>query len=163
MVPGMRSGAIQAAVMSGSSIFTARREGLRQLADLTTLGVPYPQSALTTTRTFASEQRDVVERFLRAVYEGTHRYKTDRELALRVLGKYLQIEDPALVAQVYELYVPRLVQDVPRADYEGTRTVLAELALTNPAARDADPARFLDLSFLEALDREGLEGRLYRR
>ena len=56
-----------------------------------------------------------------------------------------------------------LVQDVRRANHEGTPTFLAELAATNEQARGADPARFLDLSFTEALDREGLEQRLYGR
>jgi NitT/TauT family transport system substrate-binding protein len=163
MVPAMQTGAIQAAVLAEPATFAARSEGFYELADLTLLGVDYPQSALTTTRRFATEHRDLVLRFMRAIYEGTHRYKTDRPFALQVLSKYLQTDDPEVLAGVYATYAERLVQDVPRATYEGTRTVLAEVAATNDQARSADPARFLDLSFIEALDREGLEQRLYGR
>jgi len=163
MVPAMTTGAIHAAVLSDPATFEARKQGFRELADLTQLGVEYPQSALTTTRSFATARRDVVERFLRSVYEGTHRFKTDRALALEVLAKYLQADDPELLGNTYATYAGQLVQDAPRANYAGTQTILNELAATNEQARGADPARFLDLSFVEALDREGLEAKLYGR
>ena len=114
-------------------------------------------------RTFATERRGVVERFLRSVYEGTHRFKTDRALALEVLAKYLQADDPELLSNTYNSYAGQLVQDVPRATYAGTQTILNELAATNEQARGADPTQFLDQSFTEALDREGLEAKLYGR
>ena len=163
MVPALATGAIQAAVLSDPATFRAAQAGYRELADLTQLGVEYPQSALTTTRAIATERRGVVERFLRAVWEATHRYKTDRELATRALGKYFETDDPELLSGTYALYAGRLVQDVPRANYEGTRTVLEELAAQTPQARGADPTRFLDQSFTEVLDREGLEAKLYGR
>jgi NitT/TauT family transport system substrate-binding protein len=162
-LPAMASGAVQAAIFSDPASFLARRQGYRELADLGQLGVEYPQSALVTTRSFAAEHRGLVERFLRAVVEATHRYKTDRDLSLRVLAKYLDLDDPAMVGEIYDLYAGRLVQNVPRATYEGTRTLLEELATQYDQARGADPARFLDLSFLEGLDREGLEARLWGR
>jgi hypothetical protein len=94
---------------------------------------------------------------------GTHRYKTDRALALEVLAKYFQVDDPELLANTYATYAGQLVQDIPRANYAGTQTILNELAATSDQARGADPTRFLDLSFAEALDREGLEAKLYGR
>jgi ABC-type nitrate/sulfonate/bicarbonate transport system substrate-binding protein len=163
MVPALKSGAIQAAVLSDPTTFLARREGFTSLADLTQMGVEYPQSALTTTRAFAGAHHDLVLRFLRAVYEGIHRYKTDRALALSVLADYFQTDDPELLENVYELYAGRLVQDVPRATAAGARTVLREVAGADPQARDVEPTRFLDLSFADALDREGLPARLWGR
>ena len=162
-LPALASGAVQGAIFSDPASFLARRQGYREMADLGQLGVEYPQSALVTTRTFAAERRGVVERFLRAVVEATHRYKADRELGLRVLGKYLGMDDPELLAEIYDLYAGRLVQNVPRATYEGTRNLLEELAAQYDQARDADPTRFLDTSFVDALDREGIEERLYGR
>ncbi|HEY7064527.1 MAG TPA: ABC transporter substrate-binding protein [Chloroflexota bacterium] len=72
---------------------------------------------------------------------------------LRVLAKYLETDDPAILNEVYDLYAGRLVQDVPRATYAGTRTLLADLAAQYDQAREVDPARFLDVSFVEALER----------
>src|SRR5262249_39673077 len=108
-----------------------------------------------TRRSFAAARPDLVMRFLRAVVDATQRFKSDRELGLRVLARYLQTDDQELLAAVYANYAGRLVQDVPRANHEGARTVLGELAATNERARDADPAQFLDLRFLDALDRGG--------
>lgn len=163
MLSALQSGAIQAAVTSSPTNVVAVRNGARELADLTQLGVEYPQSTLVTTRRFATEHRDLVLRFLRAIWEATHLYKTDRALALQVMRQYLQSDDEELLAVVYDTYTTRLVQDVPRAYLEGTRTILAELAPTTPGAQDADPAQFLDTSFQEALDHEGLEAQLYGR
>jgi NitT/TauT family transport system substrate-binding protein len=163
MLSALQSGAIQAAVTSSPTNVVAVRNGAHELADLTQLGVEYPQSTLVTTRRFATAHRDLVLRFLRAVWEATHLYKTDRPLALQVMRQYLQSDDEELLAAVYDTYTSRLVQDVPRAYLEGTRTILAELAATTPGAQDAAPAQFLDTSFQEALDREGLEAQLYGR
>jgi NitT/TauT family transport system substrate-binding protein len=163
MVPALRTGAIQAAVLSDPTTFLARREGFTALADLTQMGVEYPQSALTTTRAFAGAHHDLVLRFLRAVYEGVHRYKTDRTLALEVLAEYFQTDDPELLENVYDLYAGRLVQDVPRATKAGARTVLREVTGADPQVQDVEPTRFLDLSFADALDREGLPARLWGR
>ena len=162
-LPALASGAVQGAIIADPTSFQARRLGYHELADLGQLGVEYPQSALVTMRAFAAERRGLVERFLRAVVEATHRYKTDRELGLRVLAQYVGTDDPELLAEIYDLYAGRLVQRVPRATYEGTRTLLEELAAQYDQARGADPARFLDTSFVEALDREGIEERLYGR
>lgn len=163
MLAALQTGAIQASVTSSPTNLVLQRAGYRELADLTHLGVEYPMTALTTTRTLIAERRPVVERFMRAIWEASQRYKTDRDLSLAVLRKYLQSDDEELLGAVYDTYTQRLVQDAPRVYPEGTRTLLAELAATNPAATSADPLQFLDTSFQEQFDNEGLEAKLYGR
>jgi hypothetical protein len=50
----------------------------------------------------------------------------------------------------------------PRAPVEGVRTILEGLDKL-PAARTADPRRFIDSSILDELEREGFLKTLYRK
>ena len=44
---------------------------------------------------------------------------------------------------------------------DGVRTILEEIALTNPAALSEDPARFVDDRFIRELDASGFISSLY--
>jgi hypothetical protein len=46
---------------------------------------------------------------------------------------------------------------------EGVRTVLDEMALTDPAAKNAKPEQFVDASFITKLDKSGYIDGLYKK
>ena len=46
---------------------------------------------------------------------------------------------------------------------EGIRTVLDEIALTDPSAKNAKPEQFVDSSFIAKLDKSGYIDRLYKQ
>lgn len=156
----MRAGGLDGTVLSPPVTAVARRLGFRQLADLASLGLRYPHEGLAVSRALLESRPETVQRFLRAVVRGTHRFKTRREEGIRVLAKYLKMDDPAALAETYAFFAP-LVLARPYVPREGVELILAELAASNPAAAGADPERFVDTRVLRALEAEGLFERLY--
>jgi hypothetical protein len=50
----------------------------------------------------------------------------------------------------------------PYPTLEGFKTIFADLAKRVPAAKNADPKDYVDISFIEELDRSGFIDGLYR-
>jgi len=90
--------------------------------------------------------------------------KTDRELALKVLGKYLgQIKERDVLAKSYESATPD--NRISRKQYPsaaGLQMALDLLADENPKAKVAKPEDFVDNRFIKELDDSGYIDSLYK-
>ena len=102
---------------------------------------------------------DLVDKFMRAYARGIHRAKTDRELTLKSIAKYTRIEDPFLLQKAYDLYVGKVLEKAPYINVVGMQNALDDLAKTTPGAK---PEQFIDLRFLDNLEKGGLLKELYR-
>jgi hypothetical protein len=72
--------------------------GYSLLADLSTIGVAYLGAGVVTSRSYMREAPDIVRRYLRAYVEALHRFKTDKNFSIRVIGKYSRIADADIEA-----------------------------------------------------------------
>lgn len=123
---------------SAPSTMHARKAGLRLLIDTGDLYIPDRGTAIGTTRRYVHEQPAVVEHYLAAVIGELHRFLTDREFGLRVIGKYTRTDDREALLDAYEYYAPLLVRGL-EPSLAGLQSQLDELATTKPAARTARP------------------------
>jgi len=105
---------------------------------------------------------DLVRRYMASQVEAIARAKRDRNFALSVMGKYLRTADTASLSEAYDVYVQRYLLKVPLPTVEGLRAVLEELASRNPKAKEADPKKFFDDSFVRQLQSSGFIDGLYR-
>jgi ABC-type nitrate/sulfonate/bicarbonate transport system substrate-binding protein len=158
----LKSGAADGAMLSTEFAALIRREGFRELADVASLGLNFPTSAIITTRSFIRRNENAVRKFLRGFVEGIHYAKTHREFSVAILGKYLKNEDQQLLNVLYDLYVLRYVPKIPYPTAEPFKTVLAQIAETDAKAASAKPESFIEPSFIEDLEREGLMQRLWQ-
>ncbi len=156
----VQTGAVQAAMLTPPNTLHARKAGLRLLIDTGDLNIPDLGTAIGTTRRYVREQPAVVEHYLAAVIEGLHRFLTDREFGLQVIGKYTRTEDREALLDAYEYYAPFLVRDL-EPSLAGLQSQLDELAESKPAARTAQPEQFIDKGPLERVRATGLVERLY--
>jgi hypothetical protein len=88
----------------------------------------------------------VALRFLRALHEGLHVSKTDAAAFKRVLRKYAQTDDEAVLQATFEYYRDYF-PDSMRVDERAIRNALR--LSDHPAAKDADPRTFYDNSLLD--------------
>jgi ABC-type nitrate/sulfonate/bicarbonate transport system substrate-binding protein len=151
----MEADRVQAGILSYPQVTLARRMGFRELLDLGTLGIPYAGTGISTRRSFATQQPDVVQRYLRAELAAIHRLLTDRPYALGVIGQYLLADDPEVLGDTYDVYVLKYLEKVPYPDDASIQGVLDELADEVPRAREVSPSEFYDTRFLRALDESG--------
>lgn len=157
----LRSGAVDGAVLSPPNNLLAKKAGLREMVDIGQLGIVFPNTALSTTRSYIKSRRDAVIRFLRAFSEGQHRLRNDREFTMRVLAKYTKTRDPEILAELYQIYGVRYTgQQIPYVRLEGVEEILK--GIDSKEARQARPADFVDNSLLLELEQAGFFRKLYR-
>jgi ABC-type nitrate/sulfonate/bicarbonate transport system substrate-binding protein len=139
---------------------TAEAEGFSILTDVGEL--PFPFNTISTTRRFIRDQPDTVKRFVRSHIDAVHLLKTDREMGLKVLAKYLrQKQDREILERTYDQFVSDVI--LPRKQYPdlaGIKTVL-ELIGDSKAAK-AKPEQFVDMRFVRELDDGGYIDNLYK-
>jgi hypothetical protein len=78
------------------------------------------------------------------------------------MGKYLRIADTATLAEAYDIYVQKYLLKVPLPTTDAVKAVLEELADRNPKAKEADPKKFFDDSFVRQMQSSSFIDALYR-
>ena len=101
-----------------------------------------------------------VRQFLQAHIEAVHRFKTDPNFAMQVIGKYTQTTDRAMLEETQRVYASAF-ERVPYPDVEDMKLGLVQVAETNPRARGADPKDFVDPRLLREIEASGFVKRLY--
>jgi len=160
VLSALQHGQVQAGVLSPPSTTIASRMGFRQIFDIANLDLPFPTISVASTRRFAQENPETILNVLRATAEAIYIYKTQPELTLPVVAKYMRVpkDDPAL-RESYESYGKQLDQNL-RTSFEGIKFILDFLAEQRVAVKSKNPADFVDLRFVSKLEDEGFFKRL---
>lgn len=164
-----RLAAMEARRVSGATLvppatFIAQGKGFHLLADVAALGLAYQHQGGVTTRKFLRENPTVVRNFVKSYIEAVHRLKTDRATGMKIAAKYLRLEDPELLKKTYESSIDENklpMKQFPTA--QGIKTIIDQLALTNPKAKSARAQDFIDARFVEEFDKSGYIDSLYGR
>ncbi len=157
----MEAKKLDATVLDSPQTVQARRLGFRTLADGVELGIPFLQGGLVTRRAYIQTHEDTVRRIVRVIVEAIHYAKTNREAALKVMQKYLRIQDREALEDAYESFV---VKQFPRAPYAvpaAVQTIFDLAAARDPRARTADPQGFIDMRFVREIEQSGTIDQLY--
>jgi ABC-type nitrate/sulfonate/bicarbonate transport system substrate-binding protein len=162
MVTALQTNRIQAGILSYPAITQALKLGNKVLLDVASLGIPYAFTGMTTRGRLIREDADLVRRYMMAQTEAIARAKRDKSFALKVMGKYLRTTNPAALAESYEIDVQKYMLRVPLTTAEAMKSVLDDLAGRIPKARDAEPRRFFDDSFVRQMQSNGFIEALYR-
>jgi ABC-type nitrate/sulfonate/bicarbonate transport system substrate-binding protein len=116
--------------------------------------VEYPSLVLATRKSFLRDSEDVALRFLQAMAEGIHIFKTDKEEALKVMAKYTKVTDRKILENSYtdnsEVHSPTLEPTT-----SGIRNILETLATTSPKAATAKLEDFIDPRLVRTLEGRG--------
>lgn len=148
------SGALDAVVLSPPSNFRAMKAGMYELVDVGQLGIVFPNTPLSTTKSFIKSNRDAALRFLRGFTQGLIRLRADKEFSLKVLSKYTKVTDPETLAQLHQTYGVRYSGDrIPYVRAEGVEEILRKIP--GKEARDAKAGDFIDNSLMKELDQHG--------
>jgi NitT/TauT family transport system substrate-binding protein len=162
MVAALQANRIQAGILSYPAITQALKLGHRPLLDIASLGIPYAFTGMTTRGRLIREDSDLVRRYMMAQTEAIARAKRDKSLALKVMGKYLRTANPTALAESYEIDVQKHMLKVPLTTVEAMKSVLDDLAGRIPKAKDTDPRKFFDDSFVRQMQASGFIDALYR-
>lgn len=150
----LERGAISATIMSPPGLFVAEAQGYSRLGDLNTMGMRYPELSIVGRKRDLKDRRDLIRRYLRAYLEAVRVMKSNRELTVRVIEKYIHVGSKAEALKTYDYFV-KSISDTLRTEREGITEFLATLEPKTAGASKRNPNEFIDESVLD----EALKGR----
>ncbi len=114
-----------------------------------------------TTRKLIASNRDLVMRVVRGYVETIHAFKTQPDVFVPLLQRFLNISDRKVAEDLHTFYVP-LFPEAPRLSMsEGMRAVRDVFAKKYPAAQTLQESDMSDSSFIDELEQSGFIKRLY--
>ncbi len=161
MLVALQKGNIDAFTTTDEYRFAAQKLGFHVLVDLRKLGIKTLAGDLFARRDFIQKNDEAVRRFIRAVVEGIHYYKTHKGRSMEIMARYMRAKDSELVRVGYDFYAP-VYSAKPYPNVEGIKLALQDLAQRDPKAKDAKPEQFFDARFVKELDENGFIEGLYK-
>jgi ABC-type nitrate/sulfonate/bicarbonate transport system substrate-binding protein len=158
----MSAGKIDAAIFNSSTVPIAKRMGLVELVKIPDLKVEVQGNGMATTRAYAKSNREVVKSALKGYIEGINFIFSNKQATQKVFAKYMRTTEADVLESSYQAYV----STTPRKPYptlKGLQFLLDRLAPTMPQAKTAKPEQFVDMSFLQELEKEGFFNEMAKR
>jgi ABC-type nitrate/sulfonate/bicarbonate transport system substrate-binding protein len=121
------------------------------------MGIRVIGSSFMTTRRFRDQNREVVQRFVKAIVDAAQWTKdpNNRADVMRIYSRYLRTQDPGVLELNYKLYVDPMPV-FPNTNVDDLQANLAGLTESNPKLRDLNLAEFVDNSFVRRAQQEGV-------
>jgi len=161
-IAAMSAGKIDASLFTSSSAAPARKAGFNELFQVADLGVEVQGNGFATSRAYIASNRDVVLNALRGFVEAIYYIYANKKEAQKVFAKYMRTNDPDVLEDSYQGYI-KMVPKKPYPTLKGIQYMLDLLAPQLPAAKNAKPEQFVDLSFLQQLEKEGFFNEMAKR
>ena len=140
----------------------ARKFNMNIIAEPEDFGGAYPTTPVAARISFIKDKRETVRKFTRALLEGIHLYKTNKEFSKKVIGKYVKTDDNDALEDSYQFF-SRLVPQKPYPSLDSIKEALAELGEKDPKVRSAKPEDFADMSLIKEFDDNGFIDGLYKK
>ncbi len=154
ILAGMQAGVVQGGILSSPGDFKAKKAGFALLANFAKEGIDYPTTSLVSTRSMINKDRDTVKRFLMAYSEAVDRLFRDKELAIKIIGKWTRTEDRETLESSFE-YATNFIERPPRLPHKAIEMILAQAAETDPKAKGRKAEEFIDASLYNELESGG--------
>jgi NitT/TauT family transport system substrate-binding protein len=155
----IETGRADAAIVTPPMTLQARKMGFPLLIDSSKLGIPYSSLMFVVRKSYLAKYRDDVRNFIKAMIEGIHHYKANKEYSLRVLAKYMKINDREVLEENFREYDFPL-KPYPAKDY--FELPIQEVGKRDPKVLKENPERFTDPSLVKELDESGFIDKLTR-
>ena len=156
----LTTGAIDGAMLSGDKLVQAEKLGYHVTIDLSKLPIYYPVNGVITSKKFLSSSRDQAKGFVRAWVEGIKVFKTDKDFSVKVLAKYLKVNDREILEKSHEIYRP-VYKKIPYGDRRAVRFALDQMSKELPEASKLNADNFIDNSILTELEKSGFIDQIY--
>ena len=161
-IAAVNSGVLDATYVATSAAPLARKAGLQELVQIGDLGVEVQGNGFATSRAYIASNRDTVKSALKGFVEAIYFIYANKKDAQRVFSKYMRSNDPAVLEDSYNGYI----KSIPKKPYptlKGIQFMLDVLTPTLPQAKNFKPEQFVDLSFLQELEKEGFFTEMAKR
>ena len=141
-----------AAMLTPPMTLQARKLGMTLLLDASKLNIPYSSLFFVARRPYLAKTRPELVNFTKAMIEGVALYKANKEFAMKVLSKYMKVQDREVLEENFKEY------DFPLKPYpsrEYFELPIQEVGKKDPKVLKENPERYTDLSLVKELESTG--------
>jgi ABC-type nitrate/sulfonate/bicarbonate transport system substrate-binding protein len=161
-IAAVTSGLLDATYVATSAAPLARKAGLTEIVSVGDLGVEVQGNGFATSRAYIASNREVVKSALKGFVEAIYFVYANKKDAQRVFAKYMRTNNPEVLEDSYNGYV----KSIPKRPYptlKGIQFMLDVLTPALPQAKNFRPEQFVDLSFLQELEKESFFNEMAKR
>lgn len=145
----LRAGRIAAALMTPPRPFMLQREGFNRIAYSGDYMPTYPNGGIGVTDEKIKANPAEVLAFVKATIKALQFSRQNRAEMLKIMPPYLGIKDPALIEQLYDLYLTRLSVDGSTDESWMKGAIEFTQKSLGSAAKEAPPSQVFDFSFVQ--------------
>jgi NitT/TauT family transport system substrate-binding protein len=161
----LMAGQVQATILSDPQATAAVNAGMKMWVDLSESKWGLPRfcfNCFMVKRSFLESRHETAVNFVKAVIEGLYMLKKDKPLGVRLIKKYLRLNDDA-ASIGYDFYIAKHGDGLlSLPERKGMEFVISEVARTNPAAAKATPEslKLVEPSILDEIKKSGFVERV---
>ena len=131
------------------------KAGYKVVMDLAAQNVPAVENCTIVTKKFATEHKDVMQKYVDSLVQAIVAMKKDKAGTLPVMAKLLNVTDQDALSQTYDYYVTQIFPVYPTVAPKEWLYNRDELAKTTPTVKDLDVTKIIDNTFVKnAQDRK---------
>lgn len=149
----LKSGQVQSTFVVPPLTLVARKAGFRELADLGELGFPSSTGSLVILQSTAERNPKEVYGALRAIANSLRLYKTDKELAIGALSRFMKLSDREALEETWRMNA-KAFKDIPAPSVAGIKLVKDFLSQSDPEVRGLNVESLISTQFTDRLQRE---------
>lgn len=150
----MQSGAIAGGAFSPPQTFQAEELGFRELLDVSTTRYEVGIAAIVSTRRYAAEHPELVDRYFRVMAKAIQCFRDDPAAGVAAVAKQSQLEDRAMAERTWAWYRDKYTEDLALGE-QVVMNNLRMIAEQRPEALQARPEQFLDPTFQQRFRASG--------
>ena len=158
----MMSGKVDATMFTSSSAAPARKLGFTELFQIADLKIEVQGNGFATSKSYIAGNRDTVKNALKGFVEAIYLIYANKAEAQKVFAKYMRTTDREVLDDSYNGYI-KMIPKKPYPTLKGIQYMLDLVAPQLPQAKNAKPEQFVDLSFLQELEKEGFFNEMAKR
>ena len=158
----LMSGGIDVACLTAPTDAQGIARGYHYVVYGPDLKIPYAATAFVTKRSVIAKRPQVLARFMNAMAEAAKIQHTDREFTYKVLGKYLRVNDRAILDAAYNAEIKALEPRLQLKN-EAIQAILDEVAQNDPRAKNVKPQELIDYRFLDEMEKSGFFDKLWAK
>jgi ABC-type nitrate/sulfonate/bicarbonate transport system substrate-binding protein len=154
ILAGMQAGQIDVGVVSPPTNVRAIQAGFRELLDLAEEGPEYPSVGLATIDRHVTENPEAVRAYVAGYAMGVARFRKERERAIEILRKYLQLDEESVLTETYSRFT-RYLQIPPVLPMGSLARVKEDAMAGDPAVASVPISDVAVPRFVEELEAMG--------
>jgi NitT/TauT family transport system substrate-binding protein len=155
----LEKGIVDATTLSAPTTLRARKMGYKELINIGALKLSYIHTAIGVNRTFAKNNPESVEAFLKAYIEAMKITREQPDVGIKAIASYTKIADAEALKVTYETFLPAFQQRVPYVSRDSVQGVLNFSSSAEANTQRADD--FIVHSFLKKIEASSFVKKLY--